>query len=89
MNSSMNHCYVCKRTGPLENHHVYKGPNRKISEKYGLKVKLCAMCHRGEKGVHGRDGHKLDLQLKREFQTLFEKDHSRDEFIKIIGRNYL
>ena len=47
------------------------------------------MCHRGEIGVHGRDGHKLDLQLKREFQTLFEKDHSRDEFIKIIGRNYL
>lgn len=40
-------------------------------------------------GVHGRDGRELDLRLKRECQAKFEETHSREEFMKIFGRNYL
>jgi len=82
-------CYICGRTGPLEEHHVYKGKNRKNSEKYGLKTKLCAYCHRGTNGVHGKNGAKLDLKLKREFQVLFEKRYNRERFMQVFGKSYI
>ena len=34
-------CFLCGKTGWLEEHHVYPGPFRDKSEKYGLKVGLC------------------------------------------------
>lgn len=40
-------------------------------------------------GVHGRDGHKVDLRLKQDCQRKFEETHTREEFMAIIGRNYL
>lgn len=40
-----------------------------------------------DEGVHFN--HDLDLRLKRECQSKFEETHSRDEFMKIIGKNYL
>lgn len=40
-------CFLCGKTGWLEEHHVYPGPFRDKSEKYGLKVGLCGeSCHR-------------------------------------------
>lgn len=39
--------------------------------------------------MHGRDGHALDLRLKQDCQRKFEETHSREEFMAIIGRNYL
>lgn len=62
---------------------------RRISDKYGFWVYLTAEKHRGTDGVHGRDGHALDLCLKQECQRRFEQTHSRAEFMQIIGRNYL
>lgn len=38
-------------------------------------------------GVHFN--RELDLKLKRECQEKFEETHSREEFMKIIGKNYL
>lgn len=38
-------------------------------------------------GVHFN--RELDLKLKRECQAKFEETHSREEFMKIIGKNYL
>ena len=62
---------------------------RRISDKHGFWVWLTAEKHRGTKGVHGRDGHEADLRLKRACQRRFEEAHSREEFMAIIGRNYL
>lgn len=31
----------------------------------------------------------MDLKLKRLYQEEYEKNHTREEFIKIIGKNYL
>ena len=39
-------CFLCTRMQDLEQHHIFGGPNRKWSEKYGLKVWLCQRCHR-------------------------------------------
>lgn len=59
-------CYVCKIASNLEAHHLFFGQaNRKLSEKYGLKVPLCYEHHRGTNGVHGKNGRQLDLRLKK------------------------
>ena len=34
-------------------------------------------------------GHKLDLFLKQTCQKKYEETHTRDDFIKLIGRNYI
>lgn len=82
-------CYVCGSTVGLEVHHIYYGnPLRKISDKHGFKLSLCPKCHRDTKvGVHGN--RELDLKLKRDCQRKYEEKHSREDFIKIIGRSYL
>ena len=90
---SKKECIVCAMQGLyepyVEDHHVFFGKNRHNSEKTGLKVWLCPYHHRGTNGVHGKNGHDLDMMLKRTAQTEFEKNHSREEFISIFGKNYL
>lgn len=83
-------CYLCGREGITEEHHVFYGTsNRKWSEKYGLKVRLCPECHRaGKIGIHGgnRDA---DSKLKRAGQMAFEKKNPDISFRQIFGKNYL
>lgn len=83
-------CLVCGSWN-IEDHHIFFGVSkRKLSEKYGLKVWLCPTHHRGHQGVHGRDGHKLDKEIKQLGQKSFEYHYgTREEFIKIFGRSYL
>ena len=50
-------CFLCGKNGsedPLDLHHVFGGPYRKKSEKYGLVVYLCHHdCHIfGKNAVH-------------------------------------
>jgi len=82
-------CYVCGSTSCLERHHVLFGTShRKLSDKYGLVVWLCAYHHRDNKeGVHGN--RKLDLRLKRDAQTAFETKHSHELWMEKFGRDYL
>lgn len=65
------------------------GKNRKNSDKHGFTVWLCEQHHRGTDGVHGKEGAYYDNKLKQECQAKFEETHSREEFMKIIGKNYL
>ena len=69
--------------------HVYFGEKRKISDRNGFTVWLCPEHHRGLTGVHGKHGHDLDLWLKRLTQKTYEEKHSREDFIRLIGKNYL
>lgn len=84
-------CYMTGYAGPsLHKHHIFFGSGqREISERCGFWVYLKPELHEGEYGVHGRDGHELDLRLKRECQRKYEAIHSREEFMDLIGRNYL
>ena len=81
-------CYVCGTTQNIHLHHIYMGANRNNSDKIGAWVYLCAYHHNGSSaGVHYN--HKLDMELKIKAQEEYEKTHTREEFMKIIKRNYL
>ena len=82
-------CYVCGTTYGLHEHHVFGGTaNRKQSERHGFKVWLCGRHHNlSNEGVHS--DRELDFRIKRACQAKFEKTHCRDEFMDIIGKNYL
>lgn len=88
-------CYLCIRLNQdyryhrnLQEHHVFNGPNRSKSEAEGLKVFLCLEHHTaGKEAVHINAENML--LLKREGQRIYEKTHSREEFIKEFGKNYI
>jgi len=83
-------CFLCSKTSGLHDHHIYFGTaRRKISEANGFKVWLCYEHHEGTFGVHGSKGHETDIYLKKICQLKFEETHTREEFIKLIGKNYL
>ena len=89
-------CYVCRKrynmsaVGGLQKHHIYAGKNRKVSDLNGFWVWLLPLWHTGcNHAVHCRDGAALDMELKQDCQRKYEETHSRDEFIKLIGRSYL
>ena len=77
-------CYYCKRkikeNEKLDLHEVYGGSNRIRSIKNGFVVPLCRLCHSNEEIIQY-----LRIKLQKEY----EKTHSREEFIKIIGKNYI
>lgn len=82
-------CWECGAAGTEEHHIFYGSANRKQSERYGLKVRLCCQHHRGHmKGVHGLNKD-LDRRLKEAGQQAFEETYSREAFVKIFGKNYL
>lgn len=83
-------CYACGTTLNLHDHHIIYGTsNRKKSEKYGLKVWLCAYHHNmSNEGVHFNKT--LDMALKTKAQTYYEEHYgSRQDFIREFGRSYL
>ena len=84
-------CFITGSTYNLHKHHIFYGnPWRRISEENGFWVYLIGRLHnQSDNGVHGKNGHKLDIKLKQICQRKFEETHSREEFMKLIGRNYL
>lgn len=95
-------CYYCGSEYGLHEHHIFGGANRRLSEKYGLKVTLCWRDHNGDSGVHF-DKDKMD-ELKKEGQRAFERAFmerryredgmfysvtARERFLSIFGRNCL
>lgn len=88
-------CYLCirlhadYRVHPVTHeHHVYGGPNRSISEAEGFKVHLCVAHHEfGKEAVH------VNIEMMRlvqqDMQREFEKKHTRQRFMALIGRSYL
>ena len=80
-------CFICKKRGYTEEHHCLGGANRKHSEKYGLKVYLCKGCHTLNKTAVHNDYDTM-CWLRKIAQKEFEKTHTREEFMRIFGRNY-
>ena len=74
-------CDYCKKyCDRLDPHEVYGGSNRKRSIENGFVALLCRECHQNEE---------ILLELKKQYQRSYEYSHSREEFIKLIGKNYL
>lgn len=82
----LNNDYGIKRT--IQEHHIYNGPNRQISEEQGFKAYLCLEHHTaGKAAVH--NNHENMRYLQKYCQRIYEIDHTREEFTALIGRNYL
>ncbi len=74
-------CEYCHRKFKhLDPHEVFGGSNRERSILNGFVKMLCRECHSNEE---------ILKQLKLETQKEFEKTHTREEFIKIIGKSSL
>ena len=89
LNTQKGICFIMGTPAKTERHHIFGGPNRKHSERYGLTVELCPYCHRESRHSAHKDGminHVLQEMGQRAFE---EKIGSREEFIKIFGKNYL
>lgn len=87
LTNEVNKCMICGK--PREAwHHVFGGPNRNASEKYGLKIPLCNQHHNmSDYSVHFNK--ELNLEAKRIAQEAFEMKYSHSEFMKVFGKNYI
>lgn len=85
-------CYICGAKTNLHLHHIFFGiRNRRKADKDKLAVYLCYEHHEGTFGVHGKNGHNLDMSLKKIGQATWMSYYHKTEkdFIKKYGRNYL
>lgn len=85
-------CIITGYQGPgLQLHHCFYGPDRKLSDKYGLTVWLKWDRHIADsQHATPHNDRATDLWLKRIAQRRFEEVHgSREDFIRLFGRNYL
>lgn len=84
-------CLICQAEQNLHLHHVFfGGGRRKISDRYGLTVWLCARHHNmSDVGIHFNKA--LDTGVKQWAQNKAMQHYgwTIDDFRKIFGRNYL
>jgi hypothetical protein len=87
------HCFLCGRNAHadyfgLDEHHVFFGPLRKKSEKYGLKVYLCHdSCHLN--GVHKYADKNRQVQKVVQKRAMQYYKWSIEDFRAIFGRSYI
>ena len=70
---------------------VLFGKNRKKADEDGLTVYLCYDHHEGTNGIHGKNGHELDLKLKKLAEKKWCEYYKKtsEDFLKRYKRNYL
>ena len=83
LTNDLEHCIIC---GAKKDHlhEVFPGAFRQRSMKEHMVLPLCTFHHTQ---IHSDI--ELSLYWKRSCQKKYEESHTRDEFIKIFGRNYL
>ena len=83
-------CYITGATEGLHKHHIFFGADRKVSDDNGFWVWLRWDYHIQDsphKTPH--NDRETDLLLKKACQKKYEETHGRDDFMALIGRNYL
>ena len=88
-------CFLCdalegntRQQYGLHKHHVFFGPNRQRSEEDGMFVYLCMRHHEtGPDAAHRDKGSRVMLQVYA--QEVYEKTHTREQFIARYGRSYI
>lgn len=88
-------CYLCIKLDSIyckypvtHKHHVYGGPNRRISEENGFTVNLCPGHHEFTEAAVHRNYEYMRL-IQEDCQREYEKEHTRQQFMDLIGKNYL
>ena len=79
-------CFICGygTDDELARHEIFGGANRQTSKAIGLWGRFCDRCH---KLAHS-NGDVAEM-LHKEGQAVFEIVHSHEEFMELIGKNYL
>lgn len=88
----MSKCFLCGGNNDLNTHHIFGGTaNRKLSEKYNLKVKLChEECHQyGKRSAHKCKEFQQKLHEYGQRKFMAEQNATITDFIRIFGRNYI
>ena len=88
LTDDMEHCIVTG-DGNVAIHHVFNGPNRQLSERYGFLVPLRPDWHNMTPySVHMNQ--RFDEALKRRAQSYYEGHYgSREKFRQEFGKSYL
>lgn len=74
-------CEFCgKYSKRLDPHEIFGGSNRKRSIQHKFVKLICPKCHSNEAIIN---------QLRIDTQKEYEKTHTRQEFINLIGKSYL
>ncbi len=77
-------CCLCSKWS-ITKHEIFGGRNRSNSIKYGLILPLCLNCH-----ISHQNDKVFNDYYHRLVQELWERTYgSRENFIKIFGKNYL
>jgi len=88
-------CYLCMKLNndfgtkkDLEEHHaIFNARNRRLSEKFGLKVYLCKYHHReSAEAVHNNRANRTLIEDAA--QRAFEDKFPEFDFVAIFGKNY-
>ena len=90
-NQEIKMCAICGVKNNLHLHHIIFGKNRKKADEDGLTIWLCYEHHEGTNGIHGKNGHKLDMILKQKSEECWLRHYNKtkEDFIKRYGKNYL
>lgn len=78
--TNFNKCYYCGKEGKMDLHEIYGGSNRKRSIENGFVVPLCRLCHSNEEIIQ---------YLRIKIQKEYEKNHTREDFIKMFGKSLI
>ena len=88
LNTESGVCFICERQTETALHHIFGAANRTMSDENGFTVFLCPDCHQyAPHAVHR--SRETALRLKAVCQKAYEEKHSRNDFIALVGRNYL
>ena len=69
----------------IEKNEVFEGSYRQISIRLGMIAPLCIFCHKQfHKDILG-----MNLSYKIKFEKEYLKTHTREEFIKTFGQDYI
>jgi predicted RNase H-like nuclease (RuvC/YqgF family) len=79
-----NKCFLCGKYIKTDTHEIFGGSNRKKSMEHGLIVYLCRECHK-----KADTDEKIKKDLHNIGKAKFIKEHSKEEFLKEFGKNYL
>lgn len=80
-------CFLTGAVDGLHRHHIFRGPRRPASEKWGCWVYLRWDLHNGSDYCVHKDK-KLELQLQQQCQERFEELYGHEKFMKVFGKNY-
>ena len=86
LTDDLEHCFLCGKPS-TQFHHVFGASNRNNATDDDMFIPVCWNCHINK--IHNEPSQRTDYGLKQFAQAVFEETHTREEFMKRYGKNYL